>query len=94
MGEKRIYKPEEKLKIVLEGMSGTIQVSELCRKEELLNSSSDIFENRGRKPDIDGELRDKEQEIARLKDVIAEITSENLELKKKNGQSGQGRGRI
>lgn len=106
MGEKRIYKPEEKLKIVLEGMSGTIQVSELCRKynikparfyywkEELLNSSSDIFETRGRKPDIDGELRDKEQEIARLKDVIAEITSENLELKKKNGQSGQGRGRI
>ena len=27
-----IFRPEEKLRIVLEGMSGTIQVSELCRK--------------------------------------------------------------
>ena len=32
MAERRILRPEEKLRIVLEGMSGTIQVSELCRK--------------------------------------------------------------
>ena len=29
---KRFYKPEEKLRIVLEGLSGTIKISELCRK--------------------------------------------------------------
>ncbi|EQB65755.1 MAG: hypothetical protein AMDU2_EPLC00009G0003 [Thermoplasmatales archaeon E-plasma] len=30
--QKRMYKPEEKLKIVMEGLSGKIQISELCRK--------------------------------------------------------------
>ena len=105
MVERRVYKPEDKLKIVLEGMSGTIQVSELCRKydikparfyywkEELLKSSSEIFGNRGRKPDTDEKLMEKEQEVQRLKDVIAEITQENLQLKKKTGQYGPGRGR-
>ena len=32
MESKRSYGAEEKLKIVLEGMSGTISVSDLCRK--------------------------------------------------------------
>ena len=35
MGEKRAYKAEEKLKIVLEGMSGTISVADLCRKYDV-----------------------------------------------------------
>ena len=35
MAAGRIYTPEEKLKIVLEGMSGTISVSDLCRKYDL-----------------------------------------------------------
>ena len=30
-----VYTPEEKLKIVLEGMSGTISVADLCRKYDL-----------------------------------------------------------
>ena len=33
MAAGRIYTPEEKLKIVLEGMSGTISIADLCRKE-------------------------------------------------------------
>ena len=60
MTERRILKPEEKLRIVLEGMSGTIQVSELCRKHGIntrqfyiwkkkLISSGEIFSERGRK---------------------------------------------
>ena len=65
MAVKRIYTPEEKLKIVLEGMSGNISVSDLCRKydlrparfyywkDQLLNSAPEIFENRGRKIDED-----------------------------------------
>jgi len=32
MAVKRVYKPEEKLKIVLEGMIGTISLTDLCRK--------------------------------------------------------------
>ena len=35
MAAKRVYTPEEKLKIVLEGMSGTIAVSDLCRRYDL-----------------------------------------------------------
>ena len=32
MAAGRIYTPEEKLKVVLEGMSGTISIADLCRK--------------------------------------------------------------
>ena len=65
MAANMVYTPEEKLKIVLEGMSGTISVSDLCRKydlkparfyywkDQLLNSAPEIFENRGRKVDED-----------------------------------------
>ena len=35
MTANRVYTPEEKLKIVLEGMSDTISVSDLCRKYDL-----------------------------------------------------------
>ena len=35
MTERKVYKSEEKLKIVLEGMNGTIQVSDLCRKYDI-----------------------------------------------------------
>ena len=35
MAAGRIYTPEEKLKIVLEGMSGTISIADLCRKYDL-----------------------------------------------------------
>ena len=105
MEAKRSYRPEEKLKIVLEGMNGTIQVSELCRKydikparfyywkEQLLNSATEIFENRDRKDTSDSRVKEKEQEITKLKDTVAEIATENLELKKKIGQYGRGKGR-
>jgi len=32
MAANRVYTPEEKLKIVLEGMSGTISIAGLCKK--------------------------------------------------------------
>jgi transposase-like protein len=32
MSEKKVYKAEEKLKIVMEGMNGNISVADLCRK--------------------------------------------------------------
>ncbi len=83
------------MKIALEGMTGTISVADLCRKydvkparfyywkEQITNSAPEIFENRGRKVD-EGRIRfEKDQEILRLKDVMAEITQENLETKKR-----------
>ena len=95
---RKVYKPEEKLKIVLEGMSGTIQISDLCRKydiqssrfydwkEKLLKSSTSIFDDRGRKSTADKRtIEDQKKELARLKETIAEIVTENLVLKKNIG---------
>ena len=105
MAANRVYTPEEKLKIVLEGMSGTISVWDLCRKydlkparfyywkDQLLNSAPDIFENRGRKVDEDRIRTQKDNEIARLKATIAEVVQENLEIKKKFGDRLQRRER-
>ena len=97
MTANRVYTPEEKLKIVLEGMSGTISVSDLCRKYDLkavrfyywkdqfLNSTPEIFENRGRKIDENRRRNAKDSEIARLKATIADVVSENMDIKRKIG---------
>jgi transposase-like protein len=94
MAANRVYTPEEKLKIVLEGMSGTVSASDLCRKHDLkparfyywkdhlLNSAPEIFENRGRKMDEDRIRAEKDIEIARLKATTAEVVQENLVVKK------------
>ncbi len=93
MGSKRRrWMPEEKLRIVVAGLGGDIEVSELCRREginptqyygwkkQLMKSAARIFINGSEK------LSAKEQrlatELTRAKDVIAEITAENLGLKK------------
>jgi len=68
-------------------------VSEVCRREginptqyygwkkTLMASAGGIFDKRGGKHwDVQEER--KERELSRMKDVIAEITAENLELKK------------
>ena len=106
MTANRVYTLEEKLKIVLEGMSGTISVADLCRKydlkparfyywkDQLLKSAPEIFENRGRKADEDRIMTEKDDEIARLKATIADVVSENLEIKKKIGERLQRRERI
>ena len=95
-GKRRRWSTEEKLRIVLARLGGDIEVSELCRREginptqyygwkkRLLGSASKVFANDSEKPSA------KEQrlatELTRAKDVIAEITAENLDLKK--GLSG------
>ena len=100
MTERKVYRPEEKMKIVIEGLSGTIQISELCRKygikparfyswKEKLIRSSGIFDDRGRKEiPANKRIGDMQTEITRLKDTIAEIASENLELKKNLAATG------
>ena len=98
MNVRRRFAPEEKMKIVLEGLSGTIEISELCRKyqitttmfynwkERLLENSATVFnDKRGRKPATERKTEELQQEVTRLKDTIAEITTENLALKKKIG---------
>ena len=91
-GARRRRSAEEKLRIVLAGMEGGIEVSELCRREginptqyygwkkQLLSSASKVFVNGSEKPSVKEERL--ETEWRRAKDVIAEITAENLDLKK------------
>lgn len=84
--------PEQKLRILLEGLSGTVDISELCRREgihptqfyqwkkQLISGASRVFEADNMKPSS-RETR-LQAELTRAKDVIAEITSENVGLKK------------
>lgn len=86
----------EKLRIVLLGLDGSVEVSELCRREginptqfygwkkHLVKSATRVFENGAGKPSA--RERRLEAELTRAKNVIAEITAENLDLKK--GLSG------
>ena len=93
MGSKRrSWTSKEKMRIVLAGMSGDIEVSELCRREgisptqyyswkkQLNEGASLVFSKVASQPSA--KERRLEEELSRAKDVIAEITAENLELKK------------
>jgi transposase len=91
-GKRRRWSAEDKLRIVLAGLSGDIEVSELCRREginptqyygwkkQLTGSAGKVFANGPDKPTA--KQQRMEAELNRAKDVIAEITAENLDLKK------------
>ena len=90
--KRRRFPAAEKLRIVLAGMQDGVEISELCRREginptmyygwrkKLLSSATKIFDDTSKKEEA--QQQRGERELSRLKDVIAEITSENLELKK------------
>jgi transposase-like protein len=73
-------------------MQPGVEVSDLCRQEginpamyyywkkKLLGSAKLVFDEKAGRPSAQEEK--KEAELQRMKDVIAEITAENLELKK------------
>jgi transposase len=91
-GQRRRWSAAEKLRIVLAGMQPGVEVSELCRREginptqyygwkkQLLSSAAKVFDAH------EGRASAREERLVienrRLKDVVAEITAENLELKK------------
>ena len=95
-GKRRTWSAAEKLRIVLAGMEPDVEVSDLCRREglnpvqfyawkkQLLGSATRVFEDKRGRPDAREQRREAENQ--RLKNVIAEITAENLDLKK--GLSG------
>jgi transposase len=95
-GKRRKWSAADKLRIVLAGMQPNVEVSELCRREginptqyygwkkQLLSSATRVFDEAATRPSAREERQG--EELRRLKDVVAEITAENLELKK--GLSG------
>jgi transposase len=90
--KRRKWTANEKLRIVLTCLQPGVEVSEVCRREginptmfynwkkRLMASAVQVFEEKPKKRDVERERI--ERETSRLKDVIAEITAENLELKK------------
>ena len=90
--KRRKWTAEEKLRIVLAGLSGDIEVSELCRREginptqyygwkkHVMGSAGKIFATGSHK--LSATQQRLETELSRAKDAIAEITAENLDLKK------------
>lgn len=91
-GAKRKWTATEKMRIVMAGMQKDVDVAELCRREGisptqyygwkkiLLSSATKVFEDKRHQRDA-AEAK-KAEKIQRLESVIAEITAENLELKK------------
>ncbi|MEM3844451.1 MAG: hypothetical protein QXU98_01895 [Candidatus Parvarchaeota archaeon] len=55
----------------------------------MLENSATVFrDGRGRKPATERKKEELQQEVTRLNDVITEITTENLPLKKRLGTTG------
>ena len=92
---RRSWSASEKMRIVLLGMESGVEVSELCRREginptqyyswkkQLMDGAEAVFgKRRGSKEALAAELDPHQKEVNRLRAVIAEITAENLELKK------------
>ncbi len=89
--KRRRWTASEKLRIVLTCMQPGVEVSEVCRweginptmyytwKKKLMASATEIFEEKPKKREVERERMERER--GRMKDVIAEITAENLELK-------------
>lgn len=94
MKNRRKFTARQRVQIVLEGLQGDTSVAEVCRRHEIsstlyyrwrdqvFENADRLFEKKGKRSE---ELEDLESENRRLKEVIAEITSENLDLKKTPG---------
>ncbi len=93
---RRKWSPARKLELVLESLQSDTQLAELCRREglspnriyqwrkQLLGSAEAIFGPRPSKNGPDPQARKLSAENTRMKDVIVEITAENLDLKKRS----------
>ncbi len=91
---RKVYGSEEKIRIIIEGLRGEISVSELCRKEGISQGNyykwaKDFMEAGKKRLNGDtlreantNEVSDLKNENVSLKEVVAELTLENRDLKK------------
>jgi len=90
---RRRWTAEKKLKIVLETLQSDRKLAEICRREGIsptqvyqwrkqLAASAEAVFGRKRPNDEDRRIAKVATENQRMKNVIAEITAENLDLKK------------
>jgi len=91
---RRVWKPADKLRIVLESLNSDAKLAEICRREglapnliyqwrkALLGSAEQVFARKTKEDAPDPRIEKMAAENTRMKNVIAEITAENLDLKK------------
>lgn len=91
---RRKYSTEEKIRIVLEGLRGETTIAELCRKEGINQNtyyrwSKDFLEagKKRLKGDTEreantSEVQELRKENSQLKHLVADLSIENLSLKK------------
>jgi transposase len=91
---RRKWTAERKLKLVVESWQSDQKLAELCRREglsptqlyqwrkQLQKSAEAVFARKNGGRGEDPRLARLAEENARMKNVVAEITAENLELKK------------
>jgi transposase-like protein len=91
--QRRKWTAQAKLKIVLETLQSDPKLAEICRREgvspnqvyewrrRLLGSAEAVFARKDR-AGPDPQIEKLAAENTRMKNVIAEITAENLDLKK------------
>jgi transposase-like protein len=98
--EQRVFSTEQKFKIVKEALTTDLGVSGVCRKYGVSAGAYYKWQEKfflGAKEGLERktqavsskELRTisaQEQKISRMQNVIAEITAENIELKKNLGE--------
>lgn len=86
---KRVWAPEDKVRIVLESLNTNISIAELCRKYSLTPTTFYQWREKfleGGKLALSGALKDpareKDAENERLKKLIGELTIANDAMKK------------
>ena len=94
--ERRKLTADQKLQVLREAEQPGVTISEVCRRNGIApsvfyrwravaqtGSASALKQDARRLPGKNDEAARREAELVRLRAVIAEITAENLELKKK-----------
>ena len=91
---RRRYSPEERIRIVLEGLRGEDSIAELCRKEginpnlyyrwsrEFLEAGKKRLAGDTAREATSDEVKALRAEMAQLKETVAELLMENRLLKK------------
>jgi len=96
---RRTYSSEEKIRIIIDGMRGETSVAELCRREGIAQTlyykwSKDFMEAGKRRLNGDtmreantSEVKELKDENRSLKELVAELSLDNRDLKKNlNGE--------
>ena len=99
---RRKFSAEEKIRIVLEGLRGEETIAELCRREgispnlyynwskEFLEAGKSRLQGNTKRQADSTEVQSLRRENGQLKHLVADLSLENVILKKMDGGSGNG----